>query len=284
VLNASIVAIRRSRPHFATSAVGAPFAVTAAMPQRPSLVVAVVALLVASSAEGLGLGIVDQADPQPIQYRVEGGPLRDLAARFKPSELAVLEKLNRADVKHLSRLEQLVIPFEWRDEADYSPFPAEYAAAAAEPKLLVVDQSAQAFAAYELGRLVRWGPTSTGRQARPTPSGRYHLNWRARSRTSTLSGEWRLNWYFNFHNTRGLAFHEFELPGVPASHACVRLLTRDAVWIYHWGQSWTLDASGQLATTGTPVVILGNYDFRAPPPFRSPEYFTRGIVLPAVLP
>lgn len=254
------------------------------MSQRLSPIVVIFALLIASRAEAFGVGIIDQTDPQPIQYRIEGGPLRELAERFKPHELAVLEKLNRADVKHLSRLEQLVIPSEWRHESDYSPFPAEYAAAAADPKLLIVDQASQAFAAYEFGRLVHWGPTSTGRRAKPTPAGRYHLNWRARSRTSTLSGEWRLNWYFNFHNTRGLAFHEFDLPGVPASHACVRLLMRDAAWIYQWGQSWTLDARGQLATSGTPVVILGNYNFLAPPPFRSPEYFSRGVTLPAVLP
>lgn len=241
-------------------------------------------LLVSSRVEALGVEIVDQTDPQPIQYRIEGGPLRELAERFKPQELALLEKLNRADVKHLSRLESIVVPSEWRDEADYSPFPREYAAAAAMPKLLIVDQPSQAFAAYEFGQLVRWGPTSTGRQAKPTPGGRFHLNWRARTRTSTLSGEWRLNWYFNFHNTRGLAFHEFDLPGVPASHACVRLLARDAMWIYQWGASWTLDAQGQLASPGTPVVILGSYNFTAPPPFRSPDYLARGIILPAALP
>jgi hypothetical protein len=257
------------------------------MSQRlsPAVVVAMaVILLIASRAEAVGVGIVDQTDPQPMQYRIEGGPLRELAARFTPQELGVLEKLNRADVKHLSRLESMVVPSEWRREADYSPFPQQYAAAAPLPKLLIVDQPSQAFAAYEFGQLVYWGPTSTGRQAKPTPTGKFHLNWRARSRTSTLSGEWRLNWYFNFHNTRGLAFHEFDLPGVPASHACVRLLTRDAMWIYRWGQSWTLDGQGQLASPGTPVVILGTYDFSAPPPFRSPDYLARGITLPAVLP
>jgi hypothetical protein len=271
---------------FDGSTIGAAIALTLDMSQRflPAVVVLGSVLLLSAQAEAVGLSIVDQADPQPMQFRVEGGPLRELAAKFKPSELAVLEKLNRADVKHLSRLETLVIPTEWRDEFDYSPFPAEYDAAKAEPKMLIVDQPSQAFAAYEYGRLVHWGPTSTGRQAKPTPAGRYHLNWRARSRTSTLSGEWRLNWYFNFHNRRGLAFHEFDLPGVPASHACVRLLTRDAMWIYKWGQSWTLDAKGQVATPGTPVVILGMYDFGAPPPFRSPEYLARGIALPAVLP
>jgi lipoprotein-anchoring transpeptidase ErfK/SrfK len=212
---------------------GAAIAVRRTMSRLSPIAVAVTGLLLVSSrVEALGVEIVDQTDPQPIQYRIEGGPLRELAERFKPQELALLEKLNRADVKHLSRLESIVVPSEWRDEADYSPFPREYAAAAAMPKLLIVDQPSQAFAAYEFGQLVRWGPTSTGRQAKPTPGGRFHLNWRARTRTSTLSGEWRLNWYFNFHNTRGLAFHEFDLPGVPASHACVRLLARDAMWIY----------------------------------------------------
>lgn len=243
----------------------------------------ILAFSLLSAARAEAVGIVDQTDPQAIQYRIEGGPLRELAARFKPNELELLEKLNRADVKHLARLNRLVVPSEWRPEIEHSPFPATYAAAGATPKLLVVDQPSQVFAAYEHGTLVRWGPTSTGRQAKPTPTGLYHLNWRARTRTSTLSGEWRLNWYFNFHNQRGLAFHEFDLPGLPASHACVRLLARDAMWIYNWGQSWTLDAKDQLVETGTPVMILGEYNFAAPPPWLSAEFWTRPIALPPSL-
>ncbi len=99
-----------------------------------------------------------------------------------------------------------------------------------------------------------------------------------------MSGEWRLNWYFNFHNFRGLAFHEFDLPGVPASHACVRLLARDAMWIYQWGDSWVLDAAGQLAQRGTPVVIVGQYAFDAEKPWLSLEYWARPIVLPETIP
>ena len=248
----------------------------------PSIIAALVLLLFSSRVEAVG--IVDQADPHQIQYRVEGGPLRELAARFKPNELELIEKLNRTDLKHLPRLDRVVLPSEWRSELEHSPFPPMYAAAATAPKLLVVDQPSQAFAAYEHGRLVHWGPTSTGRQAKPTPSGRYDLNWRARTRTSTLSGEWRLNWYFNFHNFRGLAFHEFDLPGVPASHACVRLLARDAMWIYNWGQSWILDAAGQLMQRGTPVVIVGQYAFDAEKPWLSLDYWARPIVLPETIP
>ena len=234
-----------------------------------ALVGAIVLLIVASRrAEAT---VVDQADAklEEIAYRLErnadGG--RDLTSRFGGPEIALLEKLNRADLSHLRRLPQVVVPSAFRGDMDHSPFPPTYSAASATPKLLIVDQPAQAFAAYEYGRQVHWGPTSSGRKQKPTPSGVFYLNWRARTRTSTLSGEWRLNWYFNFHNTRGLAFHEFDLPGVPASHACVRLLSRDAEWIYKWGDSWTLDANGQLVTRGTPVIIQGSYAFDAPAPW-----------------
>ena len=224
--------------------------------------------------------VVDQTDPPPIQYRIESGPLRELAPRFKPAEIELLEKLNRADLKHLTRLARVVLPSEFRGELEHSPFPQEYRAAVATPKLLVVDQPAQVFAAYEYGKQVRWGPVSSGRKEKPTPNGLVHLNWRARSRISTLSGEWRLNWYFNFNNQRGLAFHEFEMPGYPASHACFRLLTRDAMWIFNWGESWTLDSKGQLATNGTPVLILGDYNYAGAPPWQSADFFARAIALP----
>ncbi len=78
--------------------------------------------------------------------------------------------------------------------------------------------------------------------------------------------------------------HQYELPGLPASHACVRLLEHDAMWIYQWGQGWTLDSKGQLVQPGTPIVILGSYAFGAPPPWRALEELARRIVLPEALP
>jgi hypothetical protein len=247
------------------------------------ILVGVVLTAIAPAAAEAVPVVVDQTDPSPIQYRIEGGPLRSLAPRFKPAEIELLEKLNRADLKHLTRLTRVVVPSEFRSEMEHSPFPHEYQAAKDTPKLIVVDQPTQVFAAYEFGRQVRWGPVSSGRKEKPTPSGLVHLNWRSRSRTSTLSGEWRLNWYFNFNNRRGLAFHEFELPGVPASHACFRLLTRDAMWIFNWGESWTLDAKGHLAANGTPVLILGDYNYAAPPPWQSAG-FAWAIALPESVP
>ena len=76
-------------------------------------------------------------------------------------------------------------------------------------------------------------------------------------------------WYFNFHNESGLAFHQYALPGRPASHACIRLLERDAIWLFEWGESWILDERGwEVLDSRTPVWIFGEYDFDAPPPWR----------------
>jgi hypothetical protein len=185
-------------------------------------------------------------------------------------QLALLEKLNRADLAHLARLPALVVPAQWHDdELQYSPFPLAYPAAAGVPKLLVVDQPGQAFGAYERGRLVRWGPVSTGRRAARTPSGDFRLNWRSRGRHSTVNPKWYMEWYFNFDNAGGLALHQYALPGYPASHGCIRLLERDAIWIYEWAES------------GTPLVIAGQYAFGEPPPWRARDYPAHRIDLPA---
>jgi len=208
----------------------------------------------------------------------------ELAKRFTPAQIEILEMLNRRDREHLLRADPptpgILVPSVWSEDLlVYSPFPREWPAAEASPKIIVVDQPMQAFAAYEHGHLVRWGPVSTGRKDTPTPEGSFNLTWRARSRRSTDNEDWLLEWYFNFVNERGVSFHLFELPGRPASHACVRLLLRDAQWLYGWGDQWKLDSARRLTTPGTPVVILGNYPFDEPPRWLTLE--TPSIALPA---
>ena len=229
------------------------------------------------------------AQPPAPRYRVEPLPrtLAELAKRFTPAQIDILEMLNRRDREHLPRTDPptpgLVVPETWSDDPlVYSPFPAEWPAAEAHAKALVVHQPLQAFGAYEYGRLVRWGPVSSGRKETPTPEGAFNLTWRSRSRRSTDNQDWLLEWYFNFVNERGVSFHLFDLPGYPASHACVRLLLRDAQWLYGWGEQWTLEKGGRtIATRGTPVLILGTYPFGTPPPWLSIDALPIPIVLPA---
>jgi hypothetical protein len=208
----------------------------------------------------------------------------DVQRTFTADQLALLEKLNRRDRDHLSRLTQIIAPDVWvDDELFYSPLPREWPWAARHAKALVVDQPSQLFGAYEYGRLVRWGPVSSGRAESPTPPGVFNLTWRAKSRRSTDNDAWLLTWYFNFINSRGVSFHEFELPGRAASHACVRLLARDAQWLYGWGQEWQLSANKRDVTApGTPVVILGTFDFARPSPWLSLDWWRQPVALPLV--
>jgi len=214
-------------------------------------------------------------------YRAEPLAAGELPKRFSPEQLSLLEKLNRRDLVHLARLTEIIVPETWSaDELSYSPLPAEWAWAALLPKALIVHQPAQVFGAYEFGKLVRWGPVSTGRKETPTPAGSYNLTWRSKSRRSTDNDAWVLKWYFNFINARGVSFHEFDLPGAAASHACVRLLARDAMWIYEWGDQWVLSADRTaVETPGTPVVIQGVVDFKNPTPWTAAAFWSAPLTL-----
>jgi lipoprotein-anchoring transpeptidase ErfK/SrfK len=198
------------------------------------------------------------------QFRLDG---------FTTAQLRVLEKLNRVNASRLKRLSAIVIPADWSDdELTYSPFPLTYAWATDKPKTIVVDQAAQAFGAYEFGRLVRWGPISSGELGQ-TPSGIFHLSWRSRGHRSSIDPSWYLPWYFNFVPSRGIAFHQYSLPGRAASHGCVRLLERDAIWLYNWGEATT------RSSKGTTVVVLNCPDSARP--WQTGDFLRTGVILPA---
>ncbi len=152
------------------------------------------------------------------------------------------------------------------------------------PKYVVVHQPFQVFGAYESGRLVRWGPISSGRKETATPAGSYNLTWRSRKRTSTDNEAWVLEWYFNFINSRGVSFHQFDLPGYAASHACVRMLQRDAQWLYGWGDQWKLSEDRRTVDVpGTPVLVIGEFGHGQPGPWTSLPTLAAPIELPAAV-
>jgi len=209
-------------------------------------------------------GVTSLPGSQPFQvamtYHIEdsSGRTESLGKRFNATQLGLLEKLNRSNVKHLERLPEVVLPDLWTDdELSYSALPARYPPSDRWPKFLVAYLPGQLFGAYEFGTLVRWGPVSSGARPNPTRSGFFALNWRSTGRASTVDPDWYMEWYFNFGNQEGLAFHAYALPGYPASHGCIRLLERDAQWLFEWGREWQLDTSRtQVLTPGTPVAMV----------------------------
>ena len=204
--------------------------------------------------------------PTDVTYHLE--PTQPLS-RFSPKQRDLLQKLNRADAAHLGLWKCLIVPSQWDlDELAYSPMPGSIEQLSDRPQTLVVDLPAQVFGAYEFGTLVRWGPVSSGGPGNSTLPGRYHLNWNARVRISSVNHSWVMRWYFNFDRVIGYGFHEYSLPGRPASHGCIRLLESDAKWLFHWGRP------------GTPVMVLGHYDFSSPRPWMQPTWWSGGVTLP----
>lgn len=196
--------------------------------------------------------------------------LGELKEKFGDTGMRQVLALNRMDTRHIVIGDSICIPDTLPDDWFYfSPFPEKITALDSIPKILIFSYSVQAFAAYENGKLIRWGPTSLGKRSTPTPLGLYFTNWKAKETISTVNDEWILPWAFNIDNLNGISIHQFELPGYPASHSCARLLQQDAEWIYYWAEQWILSKDGSRAkASGTPVIIYGKYNFRSPPPWK----------------
>ena len=213
-----------------------------------------------------------RAGPAPaeaVQYHLDRPKPLD---RFNNRQIDLLEKLNRADRSDLGALPEIVVPDRWDLPAlQYSPMPRFAPRFACQRKAVVIDLPEQAFGAYEYGRLIRWGPVNTGKRDTPTPPGLYHLNWKSRLHTSSVDSDWKMPYYFNISNHLGIGMHEYQMPGKPASHGCIRMLARDAQWLYHWGRQWDY-SDGKKVADGTPVLILGQYHFGDPKPWLQPEW------------
>ncbi|MEM1041303.1 MAG: L,D-transpeptidase [Bacteroidota bacterium] len=177
--------------------------------------------------------------------------------------LPLIEFINYVRVQELRTGDTLIVPSRVDlDMRAYAPFPRRYEGGAELDKLFVIDKEVQAWAAYEYGRLKRWGVVNTGAPGSRTPGGRYNFNWQVEERISSESPpgeEWLMRWVFNFHRTRGFHVHQYTMPtGAPASHGCVRLIAADAKWIYDWADGWTRDAAQNVTRQGTTVLVLGD--------------------------
>lgn len=199
----------------------------------------------------------------------------------------LVELLNRRLLLNLERGDTLVVPTRFEmDFRAYAPFPRYYPGARSLDKLFIIHKEVQAWAAYESGKLVRWGVVNTGDPKKTsTPNGRFNFNWKQEYRVSTLSppGEdWEMYWVVNFHHARGIHVHQYPFPaGGPTSHGCVRLIDADAKWVYDWADTWdtTLGdigpgtAEGRLLDQGTTVLVLGNEPTGSPRPFQFKERY-----------
>ena len=181
--------------------------------------------------------------------------------RYTPEQQWIILALNRLDGGNIKRADTLIVPDTvLPDLSFYSPFPSEMPQLKDVNKLVVFSYPIQAFAAYEKGKRVFWGPTSMGSKIHPTPTGLHFANWKAKETISTVNDEWKLKWNFNIENKEGVGWHQYAMPGYPASHSCLRMLEEQAKWMYTWADQWIVKSDAVIAQ-GTPVIVFGAYPF-----------------------
>lgn len=203
-----------------------------------------------------------------ITYKVENTKDWLKINEADSSKMDIVYALNRTDKANFKKLDSVVIPGDFTgDLVYYLPFPLHVSALQEVSKIILFSYPTQTFAAYENGELIYTGPTNMGRKKDPTPTGLFFTNWKAEQTTSTFNDEWDLKWNFNIENKLGVGFHQYELPGYPASHSCLRLLEKDAKYLYKFADEWILKDKENVKVKGTPVVVFGSYDFDGQKPW-----------------
>jgi hypothetical protein len=175
----------------------------------------------------------------------------------------VMKLLNRKEWSLVQKSNIVIYPDTFiSDLRAYSFFPIYYPDAEKIPKIILVSAKYQAAAFYENGILKRFTAVNSGKERTQTYPGRYQLNFKQRTRLSSIDSNWEMNYYFNFNAEAGMAFHQFFMPGYPASHSCMRMFEEDAKWLFSWGKAAKYDSSRRpIPYTGTPVIILDYYEF-----------------------
>jgi len=212
--------------------------------------------------------VIVRKQPKVVSYAMENSKIWLKQNATDSLKIQIITAINRTDKSNLSKLDSIVIPSDFDgDIVYYLPFPLEVDYLKDVSKILIFSYATQTFGAYENGMLTYSGPTNMGRKKDKTPTGLFYTNWKAEKTTSTFDDEWELKWNFNIENKLGVGFHEYELPGYPASHSCLRLLEKDAKFLYTWADQWILADAENVKVKGTPVVVFGSYTFDEPKPW-----------------
>ena len=211
---------------------------------------------------------IKRQEPKFVTYQLQNAK-EWLSANIKDSKkLRIAIAVNRTDKENFAQMDSVIMPVDMSGDMEYYlPFPMSVSYLKDIDKIIYFSYPTQTFATYENGELIYTGPTNMGRKQDPTPTGLFYTNWKAEESISTFNDEWELRWNFNVENLLGVAWHQYSLPGYPASHACMRLQEKDARYLYEWADQWILTGKDKVLVKGTPVIIFGSYDFDAPKPW-----------------
>lgn len=181
-----------------------------------------------------------------------------------PAQRDLVQRLNRT-YNYLWTGKEIVVPVNLVKTtiADISPFPLHREATGG--KEILIDQEKLAWGAYDAtGKLVTWGPISSGRDkcsdsnnSCRTQAGSYRIfskeGNKCRSGVFPIGkGGAKMPYCMYFH--KGFALHGADdMPGIRASHGCIRMFVKDAKWL---NEHFVELSSERNNFMGTRVVVL----------------------------
>lgn len=180
-----------------------------------------------------------------------------------PVQRDLVQRINRT-YNYLYTGKEIAIPknLESLTVMDIAPFPLKLEGDT--EKQVIIDQEKLAWAAYDAqGNLVKWGPISSGRdkcsdsnRSCRTLTGIFRVFSKENSRcTSDVfpigKGGAKMPYCMYFH--KGFAMHGADdMPGIRASHGCVRMFVEDARWL---NESFVELSSERNNFMGTKVTV-----------------------------
>lgn len=178
-------------------------------------------------------------------------------------ERDIVQRINRS-YNYLSPGKEIAVPVNLKNKTllDFSPFPQKINTEG--EREVIIDQDKLAWGAYDYnGQLIKWGPVSSGRDkcsdsnnSCRTMAGIFHFfskeNEKCRSNVFPIGkGGAKMPYCMYFH--KGFAMHgSDDIPGYRASHGCVRMFTRDAMWLNH---EFVETANPKTNFVGTKVIV-----------------------------
>ncbi len=193
-------------------------------------------------------------------------------------------RFNRIDRRHIYPGVRIKVPVHLRQVADFTPLPARYPTAVADPKFILVNLTEQFLGAYAYGKLVMSFPITSGGSAHPTPVGLFKVSAYDRLHSSSLYDlegthtPYPMHYALRFFITpNGISdwIHGRDVPGYAASHGCIGLydeqmqneyygrprhpVLEDARRLYDWAIApHPRDGGFHLISDGPPVMIIGH--------------------------
>lgn len=154
-------------------------------------------------------------------------------SQIKPELRFWVEKINGCNQKYFLG-KKLLVPQTLAVAEAYQGMPMEIADSLGRDSLILIDKKINRLGCYFGGKLLYWCPVTLGVKRMPTPSGSYKINGKYRMLISKKYGNIPMPYSLRFFGN--YCIHQGPMPGRLASHGCVRVFKRDAIWLYNWAK------------------------------------------------